>query len=178
MSQPFVGEIRSVAFTFAPSGWAFCNGQLLSIAQNTTLFTLIGTTYGGDGVQTFGLPNLQGRAPIHQGNNGSSTYVIGQNSGQESVALIANQIPSHTHAVNVRTPNASGQPTATPTAGSSYLGTSFPQAYHGETNVQTPIAFSSKALGLAGSSASHENRQPFLVINYVISLFGIFPSRN
>src|SRR5258708_7948773 len=107
MSQPFVGEVRCVGFSFAPAGWAFCNGQLVPISENDTLFNLIGTTYGGDGQSTFGLPNLQGRVPLHMGQGGGlSNYVIGQASGTESVTLITQQIPQHNHLVQVSSPNA------------------------------------------------------------------------
>jgi microcystin-dependent protein len=168
MSQAYVGEVRLVGFNFAPVGWAICNGVLQSIAENSALFNLIGTTYGGDGQQTFGLPDLQGRIPIHQGNNGISTYVIGQKGGVESVAITLNQFPTHTHALQGSTADAG---TNIPTGNT--LGGSV-SAY---TTLAPTIAMNNAMIGSSGGSQPHSNLQPFLVLNWVISLFGVFPSQ-
>jgi microcystin-dependent protein len=165
MAQPYVGEIRLFAGNFAPAGWAFCNGATLPIAENETLFQLIGTTYGGDGQETFNLPDLQGRAPVHQGNN----YVIGEMAGVEEVTLTVQQLPAHTHALLASTgaggtANAQGNvPAASPSV----------QLYIQDVP-STPTA--ANAVTPAGGSQPHDNRMPFLVLNYIISLFGIFPS--
>jgi microcystin-dependent protein len=164
MSQPYIGEIRTVAFTFAPQGWALCNGATLSIAQNTVLFDLLGTTYGGDGVNTFRLPDLQGRIALHQGNG----FIIGQLGGEESVTLTSSQIPSHTHTIAAQ----SGTGTAQSPSGAVFAASSAPQ-YGTSSN-----ATSGQALKVAGSGQPHENRMPFLTITYIISLFGIFPSQS
>ena len=168
MSTPYIGEIRLVGFSFAPEGWAFCDGSTLSIAENEVLFALLGTTYGGNGVSTFSLPNLTGRVVVHQG-TGQSTYVIGQSGGSSTVALTANQMPSHQHAVASQ--NGAGD-AATP-AGNFFASTS-PPVY------ATPAAYVSmgSAVGAAGSSQGHDNMQPYIVMNFIISLFGVFPSQN
>ncbi len=165
MSQPYVGEIRMFGGNFAPTGWATCDGQLLSIADNDTLFNLIGTTYGGDGQTTFALPDLRGRLPIHQGNG----YTQGQSGGEETVALTAGQLPSHTHALNGSTDAAavrslSGNVPATATR----------QVY----GTGTATALSASALTAAGGSQPHDNNQPYLCVNFIISLFGVYPSQN
>jgi microcystin-dependent protein len=170
MSEPFVGEIRLVGFNFAPQGWQFCDGSLISISQNEVLFVLLGTTYGGDGQTTFALPDLRGRAAISQGNNGDGhSYVMGQVGGQESVLLTTGQIPSHVHSIQVST--ASGQ-----TPGPSG------QTFAANTQIE-PYELSSGStsgvmLGPDGGGTTHENRMPYLAMNYIISLFGIFPSQN
>jgi microcystin-dependent protein len=170
MSQPFVGEVRVVGFNFAPVGWATCNGVLQSIAENSTLFNLIGTTYGGDGQQTFGLPDLQGRIPIHQGNNGVSTYVIGQTGGVENVTITLNQFPAHTHALQGSSANAG---TNIPTGNT--LGANV-SAY---STVAPSIAMNNAVIGFSGGgSQPHNNLQPYLVLNWIISLFGIYPSQS
>jgi microcystin-dependent protein len=180
MASPYVGEIRLCGFNFAPENWAFCNGQLLAISSYEALFTLIGTTYGGDGQRTFALPNLQGRVPIHWGTGaGLSTYVIGQTGGSETVSLNVSQLPQHNHAANASTAfgtvnspsNAnvgatnSGSPTA-PVAGNMDFVSTQPNATLANT-----------AVSMAGSNQPHNNIQPSLVVNFIISLFGIFPSQ-
>jgi microcystin-dependent protein len=170
MSEPFLGELRCVGFNFAPNGWAMCNGQILSIAQNTALFSLLGTTYGGDGVTNFALPNLQGRVPAHMG--GPSNYVQGETFGSDAVTLTTAQIPAHTHGVNANAakgnqPNPIGHYPATDAAG---VTAEYSAASSGQMNANMIAA--------AGSGQPHENRQPTLVINWVIALQGIFPSRN
>ena len=167
MSNPFVGEIRLFAGTFAPLGWAFCDGQLLSIAQNEVLFNLIGTTYGGDGQNTFALPDLRGRVPVHQGNG----YVVGQSGGAETVTLTAAQMPPHQHAMHASTNAAS-----TAHGPSEVLGSSAAMRFYG---TGTPnMAMDPNALTAVGGNQPHENMPPFVAINYIVSMFGIFPSQN
>ena len=172
MGQSYVGEIRPVAFSFAPSGWALCQGQLLAISQFDTLFTLIGTTYGGDGQTTFGLPDLRGRTPIHFGvAPGGSSYSIGLMTGQENVTLISNQVASHQHGLNVQT--ATGN--AASPSGAYLAGSKAPTNYYSTTvnGVTAPVL-----LPATGGNQPHSNLQPYLCLNYAISLYGIFPSRN
>ncbi|HEY1128142.1 MAG TPA: tail fiber protein [Roseateles sp.] len=166
MSDPFVGEIRLFAGNFAPTGWAFCQGQLLPIAENDVLFTLIGTIYGGDGQSTFALPNLAGRIPMHVGPG----YVQGELLGSETVTLTAAQIPQHTHAMHASTSTADG----TTPGGALLAGTSVPSYDTGPGTT----AMAAGAIGPAGGSQPHENMAPTLTVNYIISLFGIFPSQN
>jgi microcystin-dependent protein len=166
MSQPFVGEIRLFGGNFAPAGWAFCDGSLVPIAENETLFNLIGTTYGGDGQNTFALPDLRGRVPIHQG----SGFIIGQSAGEESVNLTVQQIPIHTHAAECR---AAASNSASPTG--NFWGASSAQQYTLGTSPLTPMAGS--AILPTGGSQPHDNMIPFLGINFIISLFGVFPSQ-
>jgi microcystin-dependent protein len=173
MGQPFVGEIRMTGFNFAPQGWAFCDGSTLSIAQSDVLFNLIGTTYGGDGVSTFALPNLLGRTPVHQGTNpiNGTTYVIGQLSGTENVTLTVNQIPVHSHVPQAAT-GASGNPDNSPenNVWSGWAGAQF--------TAQAPaVNLNAAVIGPDGGSQPHDNMGPFQVINFVISLFGVFPSQ-
>jgi microcystin-dependent protein len=172
MSQPFVGEIRMFGGTFAPAGWAFCAGQLIAISENDTLFNLIGTTYGGDGQETFGLPDLQGRVPIHMGTNPvtGTTYQIGERSGTESVTLTKAQLPTHAHGFIASTGPATGN---TPVGNVVAESTSI-NVYIEDTPTG---ALNPAALGPAGGSQAHENMQPFLVVSFIISLFGIFPSQ-
>ena len=164
MSSPYVGEIRMFGGNFAPQGWAFCNGQLISISQNEVLFTLIGTTYGGDGVQTFALPNLQGRIPLHAG----SGFVQGQIAGEENHTLITQEIPSHTHNVM-----GMGQATTTSVAGNLYGGGGL-KAYKAATGGTMNAAVVKPNSG----SQPHDNMMPFLAVSFIISLFGVFPSRS
>ncbi len=179
MATPFIAEIRMFAGTFAPRGNAFCNGQLLSIAQNTALFSLVGTTYGGNGQTTFGLPNLQGRAPIGAGQGpGLANQTLGQSSGLAAVTLIASQIPQHGHTLTAGTvsPQNPAQQTATP-GPTAFLGLSGPNSTY--SDVATPAQqFHPSALGSTGSSQPHENMQPYLAINFIIATQGIYPSRN
>jgi microcystin-dependent protein len=170
MAQPYVGECRLVGFNFAPVDWVICQGQLLPISQFETLFNLIGTTYGGDGQQTFAVPNLQGRVPVHQGSGMS----MGQPGGTETVALNTQQIPAHTHSL-----------LATNSSGSSGLvqGAVVASGAAGNTiyNAITPAPsapMSANALKAAGGSQPHNNLQPYLALNWIISLFGIYPSQS
>jgi microcystin-dependent protein len=166
MAQPYVGEIRIFAGNFAPAGWMFCEGQHLSISENETLFQLIGTTYGGDGQETFALPDLQGRIPLHQ----TSGFIIGQQSGVETVTLSTTQIPTHSHALTAVT--AIG---TSPNVQDNLLSATGNIALYRQTQATTPLA--AQAIGPAGGSQPHENHQPFLCVDFIISLYGIFPSR-
>ncbi len=173
MSDPFVGEIRMFGGTFAPAGWSFCDGQLLPISQNETLFNLIGTTYGGDGQETFALPDLQGRAPVHagQGPGISQTYQLGEKFGTESVTLTTQQIPVHNHTfLTSLDPASSTDPTNQMIAQSSQI--------HIFTEDVTNRQMNASALVPQGGSQPHENMMPFLAVSFIISLFGIFPSQN
>lgn len=171
MSQPYVGEIRLFPGNFAPAGWAICNGALLPISENETLFNLIGITYGGDGQSTFALPDLQSRAPIHQGTTNGTTYVIGQTGGVENVTLTVNQIPAHTHVPQAAI-GATGNPANSP-AGNIWSGWT-----GGQFTAQAPaVNMNAAAIGADGGSQPHDNMVPFLTINYIISLFGVFPSQ-
>jgi microcystin-dependent protein len=170
MAQPYVGEIRMFAGNFAPAGWELCAGQLMPISENETLFNLIGTTYGGDGQSTFGLPDLQGRVPVHmgQGPGISQTYQIGEETGVESVTLTTSQIPQHTHAMLASTaggssPNPEGNVLGSPPAVTMFLREN-PEAAL-PANMVTPV----------GGSQPHENQIPELTVTYIISLFGIYP---
>ena len=180
MAEAFLGEIRMVGWNFAANGWALCNGQLMSISQNSALFSLLGTTYGGDGVTTFALPNLQGRVPIHQGTGlGLSPYTIGQVSGDESIKLLPNQMPAHSHLMGVSNlPGALADPTnAILGQGNSGAGRS-PVPVSNYVSTAATGTLAPTAIASSGNNESHSNIQPFLCINFIIALNGIFPSRN
>ena len=171
-SQPFIGTIMLFGGNFPPRGWVSCNGQLLTISQYDAYFALIGTTYGGDGQSTFAVPDLRSRVPIHQGQGpGLSNYVIGQQAGTETVTLIGNQMPNHTHTVAVSSGDST---TGTPSAGVT-LGVSAAEIYIADA---ADGAMNPQSIGLAGGSQPHDNLQPYLALNYVIAVEGIFPSRN
>lgn len=176
MSNPFLGEIRMAGFNFAPRGWAFCNGQPLPISNYSALYALIGTTYGGDGQTTFGLPDLQGRSPVGQGNGpGLTPTVIGQVYGQESVTLTTGQIPGHSHSVKGQAGPGLAT-TADPTGG---LWASQASTTDQPYSTGAPdTTMSGQGVANAGGGQPHENRPPYLVVNFVIALEGIFPSRN
>lgn len=167
MSECYLGEIRMFAGNYAPENWALCNGQLLSISQNETLFTLLGTTYGGDGQATFALPDLRGRIPISQGNS----YLIGQFAGTEEVTLIASQLPAHTHAALSQSAAGNSQDT-TNNYWAGAPNTSYSPTTTGLTNMN-PTAISS-----VGGSQPHDNMMPFLTISFIIALVGIYPTQN
>ena len=166
MAQPYVGEIRMFAGNFAPAGWMFCDGQLLSISENETLFQLIGTTYGGDGQNTFALPDMRGRIPIHQGNG----FILAETGGAEQITLTAQQIPAHSHPLL-----ASESPATQNTPGAAVL---FAESATVDAYVSSGpfVAISPITIGPAGGSQPHSNFQPYLCVNHIISLFGIFPS--
>jgi microcystin-dependent protein len=164
MSTPFLGEIMLISFNFAPKGWAFCNGQLLPINQNDALFSLLGTTYGGNGTTNFALPNLQGRMPVHVGNN----FVLGQSGGEELVTLNQGELAAHTHP-------AQGSATAADQSSpqNNYWANGGANAYNGTANA----AMNSASISPVGGGGAHNNLPPYLVLNFVIALQGIFPSQ-
>lgn len=170
MAQPYVGEIRLFGGNFAPAGWMFCDGQLLAISENDTLFSLIGTTYGGDGQSTFALPDLRGRVPIHQGAGpGNSNRTVGESGGVEAVVLTPTQLPAHRHVLLATsrladTAAVGGRITARSTTVDIYI------------NESPAVALAPQAATLAGGSQPHENMMPTLGISFIISLFGIYPS--
>ncbi|TVT78703.1 MAG: phage tail protein [Denitromonas halophila] len=174
MSDPFIAEITMFGGNFAPRGWAFCDGQLLPIAQNTALFSILGTTYGGDGRTTFGLPDLRGRLPMHPGNGpGLSSRRLGEKGGVENVTLNANQIPAHNHAANAVAPagnsnDAAGNFWADDAGAASATYSSGPAT----------TTMNAGAIGNAGGGQSHTNVQPFVCVSFIIALQGVFPSRN
>jgi microcystin-dependent protein len=171
MSEPFVGEIRMFAGSFAPQGWAFCDGQLLAVSQNDALFSLLGTVYGGDGRTTFGLPDLRGRIPIHAGNGpGLSPQRLGSRAGTENVTLTVQQLPSHSHTWQA----TSGAPQNSSPANAA-LAKPTASIFQGTlANLQT---MNSQMIVPTGGSGSHTNLMPFLCVNFIIALFGIYPSR-
>jgi microcystin-dependent protein len=171
MAQPYIGEIRMFGGNYAPAGWEFCNGQLVAISENDALFTLIGTTYGGDGQETFGLPNLQGRVPIHQGQGpGLSSQIIGEAAGVTDVTLTTQQLAGHSHPVMAtqnlgNSSNAQNRVLATGTNITMF-------------RVIAPnVPFAATVLGPAGGSQPHTNVMPYQVVSFIISMFGIFPSQ-
>ena len=171
MAQPFVGEIRMFAGNFAPAGWNFCDGSLLAISEQETLFNLIGTIYGGDGQSTFAVPDLRGRLPVHMGTISGTTFAIGENGGVEEVTLNVQQIPSHNHLM---------QASAATGTGSNPQGNVLDQMSGAILlyKDQAPtVALSTAVIGSVGGSQPHSNLQPYLCINFIISLFGIFPSQ-
>jgi microcystin-dependent protein len=170
MGQPYVGEIRMFAGNFAPNGWMFCQGQTLPISENDVLFQLIGTTYGGDGEETFRLPDLQGRLPVHQGQlQGGSSYIIGEASGTEEVTLTTQQIPVHTHAFQASSGIADAASPKDAVIGTSTTTNGFIASIPSQPMAADIIP--------VGGSQPHSNLQPFLCINFIISLFGVFPSQ-
>lgn len=172
MSEPFVGEIRMFAGSFAPRSYALCDGQLLSIAQNSALFSLFGTYYGGDGRTTFGLPDLRGRVPIHMGSGpGLTPRLIGQKAGTENVTLGAANLPAHGHPLQ-----ASGTPATESRPAGNVLAADTPVDVYQTTGATAQTSTSSTTS--AGAGDAHANLQPFLCIHYIVALFGIFPSRN
>jgi microcystin-dependent protein len=172
MSEPFVAEIRIFAGNFAPRNWAFCNGQLLPISQNTALFSLIGTTYGGDGRTTTALPNLQGRAPMHPGRGpGLTSRRLGESGGTETITLAEAQMPAHNHLAV----GSSGQSKDQKPNGTSWGTTVNKDAYR-ETDDYTNL--DNQVIQQSGANSAHNNLQPFLVVNYIIALAGVYPSRS
>ena len=174
MSTCYLGEIRITGFNFAPKGWALCNGQLLSIQQNAALFSILGTTYGGNGTTNFQLPNLQGRVGTHWGTApGGSSYVLGEIGGEATHTLIQSEIPNHTHTVGA----ASAGGTSLVPTNNVWAASIDGDPLYISAN-QANVTMAPNALGTAGSSQPHDNMQPYLVVNFIIALQGIFPSRN
>jgi microcystin-dependent protein len=169
MAEPFLGEIRIMSFNFAPKGWALSNGQLLPINQNQALFSLLGTTYGGNGTTTFALPNLQSRTPVHVG----SGLVLGETGGEQGHTLSTAETPTHTHAVNATTATAT-----TNSPGNTLLTAQSTAANLYASAGSNPVAMSPDMVGTVGGSQAHQNMQPFLTLNFCIALQGIFPSQN
>ena len=173
MADQFIGEIRIVGFNFPPTGWAFCNGQPMPISQNTALFSLLGTFYGGDGRSTFALPDMQGNAPIAQGQGpGLTQRFIGETSGSSSVTLLQQQIPSHTHNLQAYArPATSADPT------NNSISRSANTAAYVDDVIASRVQLAANSGSIVGSSLPHNNMQPYLVLNFVIALQGIFPPR-
>jgi microcystin-dependent protein len=168
--QPYVGEVKMFAGDFAPADWMLCEGQLLDIGTYATLYQLIGTTYGGDGQSTFALPDLRGRAPIHLGTGGGSSYVIGQSAGAETATLTTGQLPAHTHSAKAglaagTSTSPAGMVPALDAAGSPHYGTG------------TDALLNGAALSSVGGSGAHDNMQPYLALRFIISLYGVYPSQ-
>jgi microcystin-dependent protein len=170
MADPYLSEIRVFSFGFAPKGWAFCNGQTLSIQQNAALFALIGTLYGGNGTTTFQLPNLQGCVPLHMGAGPGGTYTIGQQAGESNVTLNINTLGSHTHTVNANTTANANVPNSSVVPGGGNV-TAYGTSAGGAT-------MNPGIVGMTGGNQPHSNLQPYLVLNFCIATVGIFPSRN
>jgi microcystin-dependent protein len=175
MSTPYVGEIRLFPYTFAPLNWQLCDGSLLSISGNETLYTLLGTTYGGDGVSTFGVPDLRGRVPVHQGTGtGLTTRVIGQMAGTESVTVLSTQLPAHTHPFMAATSIASANaPSNTVELGG--LGT---DTMYSSASSTAAVALASTTISQVGGNQPHDNLMPTLTASFCIALYGIFPSQS
>jgi len=167
MSQPYIGEIRIVGFNFAPVGWAFCDGSILPISEYETLFQLIGTTYGGDGVNTFALPDLRDRVPIHQGGG----FIFAQSGGEATVTLTTLQLPAHTHTAQGGSGGPGGSPVGQTWGDQGQNGA----AVYAAPGASTPM--SAQALTEAGGGQAHANQSPYLGLNFIISLFGVFPSQ-
>lgn len=168
MSEPFLAEVRIVGFNFAPRGWAFCDGQILPINQNQSLYSLLGTTYGGDGRTTFALPDIRSRTPIHVGNG----HALGQKSGEETHTLSANEMPQHNHTLN-----ASSGTSASADPNGQIWGNARERLY-ASYNASSATNMNSSLMANTGGSQAHENMQPYLAVNYCIALQGLFPSRN
>ncbi len=170
MSEPFLAEIRIVGFNFAPRGWAFCNGQILPINQNQSLYSLLGTTYGGDGRTSFALPDVRGRVPIHVGSNGGPNHREGQKSGEETHTLTAAEMPQHSHGMNGTSNTASE---ATPNSNL------LPGGNNGQPYATSgTVTMGTGTIANVGGGQAHNNMQPYLAMNYCIALRGLFPSRN
>jgi microcystin-dependent protein len=175
MAQPFVGQIISVGFSFAPVGWQMCDGTLLPISEYEALYSLLGTTYGGNGTSTFAVPDLRGRAPLCMGQgSGLPNYIQGQIAGSESVTLIANQVGAHSHSLLASTKNGS----ATNPASGLALGQNPVSTVPVYGPSSTNVALAGSSIGNSVGGVPHENRQPYLTINYIISLFGVYPSQS
>jgi microcystin-dependent protein len=176
MANPYVGEIRMVGFNFAPTGWALCNGQILSISQNTALFSLLGTTYGGNGTQNFALPNLQGITPMHVGQGaGLSPRYLGETGGEPTVTLLQGQLPAHAHAPQAAASSQAGTPGPTMTFGTGGRGK---QPAYAPYVAASAVSMAASAVGMAGGNLPHNNLPPYLTVNFIIALVGVFPPRS
>jgi len=174
MANPFVAEIRIFPFNFAPKGWAFCDGQILPLSQNTALFSLLGTTYGGDGKSNFALPNMQGNAPMHPGQGpGLSLHDLGETGGSDTVTLLESEIPSHSHSLMVE-PLAATLPTPTPATS---FGKSAGVAAYSQTTNSGLVTMNDNVVAPAGGDQPHNNLMPYLTLNFCIALQGVFPPR-
>jgi microcystin-dependent protein len=180
MSQPYIGDIRMFAGNFAPAGWMFCEGQLLPISEFETLFNLIGTTYGGDGQSTFGLPDMRGRLPIHQGNAQGTEYVLSQSAGVEQHALAPNEIPSHNHPFMVKAATDASMSTTVGTGQNQVLaaGTAVNFSTLSPNDATYGAAMDSNAILTGGNGLAHDNFMPYLCVNFIIALFGVYPTQN
>ncbi|HEX7850383.1 MAG TPA: tail fiber protein [Sphingomonas sp.] len=177
MAQPYVAEIKMFGGNFAPRGYALCNGQIVAISQNTALFSLLGTTYGGNGTSTFALPNMQGRAPVHQGNGaGIDPVSLGEMAGETSVTLNTSNLPQHTHPISGAV-IASSNPGETPASNTLFTNSAPNQLY--ATSLGTgALNLASQSITMAGGSQPHNNAQPYLAVTFIIAMEGIFPARN
>lgn len=175
MGTPILGEVKIISWNFAPQGWAFCNGQFLPINQNQALFSILGTSYGGNGQTTFALPDFRGRVPIHWGSGfGGSSFTVGEKAGQEAHTLTLSEMPAHNHFMNVFTTNTTN---ATTSGSGNYWGTTADNTLlYGSGQGNAVMAPGTS--GPIGGSQPHENRQPYLALNFIIALQGVFPSRN
>jgi len=174
MSSPFVGEIRIFCGSFAPFGWAKCDGQLMAISQNEALYALLGTTFGGDGQTTFALPDMRGRFPMHQGTHQGTPYVMGQIAGSETVTLNTNQMPGHTHTTQCNP----GTATTNNPANNYWAQDAATATLAYSNNFSNLVAMNGQCMGSAGGSQPHENMNPFTCFTFIIALNGIFPSQN
>ncbi len=175
MSEPFLAEVRIVGFNFAPRGWAFCDGQILPISQNQSLYSLLGTTYGGDGRTSFALPDLRGRTPIHVGSSNGTQHTLGQKSGEETHTLAANEMPQHNHGMNAVTETAN----VPSPAGAYYAGSpGGTPIYTAQNPTNLNQSLGSGSIPNVGGGQAHNNMQPYIALNFCIALQGLFPSRN
>jgi microcystin-dependent protein len=180
MANPFLGEIQILACNFPPQGWAFCNGQILAITQNTALFAILGTTYGGDGVQTFALPNLQGSVPMfYEQGPGLSNHVLGETGGSQTVTLLSSELPAHGHTLNaVALANGTAAPAGAALAEPYKQVGPVKKALNQYASGSPNVTLAPAAVGNAGGNQPHNNLQPYLALNFCIALQGIFPSRS
>jgi len=175
MSEPFLAEVRIVGFNFAPRGWAFCDGQILPINQNQSLYSLLGTTYGGDGRTSFALPDLRGRTPIHRGSSNGTNHALGQKGGEETHTLSANELPNHDHNLQATSEGAN-----TPIPTGNLLASTAPSEFYAAfpNNSSQQAVLANGTVANVGGGQAHENMMPYIAVNFCIALQGLFPSRN